>query len=82
MGCLILGAAEVLPYVDRDLKIIAAKVLEKAKQICAAKSVITNRTFHVALAILIRNCPPYAGTPAKLESLILITSMSYRSPKL
>ncbi|KAI3449490.1 hypothetical protein Pfo_006155 [Paulownia fortunei] len=33
------GAAEVLPYVDRDLKIIAARVLEKAKQICTAKSV-------------------------------------------
>ncbi|KAH6766396.1 Adenine nucleotide alpha hydrolases-like superfamily protein [Perilla frutescens var. hirtella] len=33
------GAAEVLPYVERDLKIIAARVVEKAKEICAAKSV-------------------------------------------
>ncbi|KAL1558401.1 universal stress protein PHOS34-like [Salvia divinorum] len=33
------GAAEVLPYVERDLKIIAARVMEKSKEICAAKSV-------------------------------------------
>ncbi|PIM97935.1 hypothetical protein CDL12_29588 [Handroanthus impetiginosus] len=33
------GAAEVLPYVDKDLKLIAARVLEKAKEICTAKSV-------------------------------------------
>ncbi|VFQ78574.1 unnamed protein product [Cuscuta campestris] len=33
------GAAEVLPYVDSDLKRIAARVVEKAKGICASKSV-------------------------------------------
>ncbi|XP_057776585.1 universal stress protein PHOS34-like isoform X2 [Salvia miltiorrhiza] len=33
------GAADVLPYVDMDLKKIAARVIEKAKEICAAKSV-------------------------------------------
>ncbi|EPS66020.1 hypothetical protein M569_08758, partial [Genlisea aurea] len=33
------GTAEVLPIVERDLKRIAAKVLEKAKEICEAKSV-------------------------------------------
>ncbi|CAA0828544.1 Adenine nucleotide alpha hydrolases-like superfamily protein [Striga hermonthica] len=33
------SAAEVLPYVDMDLKKIAARVLEKAKETCAAKSV-------------------------------------------
>ncbi|XAR61331.1 hypothetical protein NMG60_11035006 [Bertholletia excelsa] len=33
------GAADVLPYVDADLKKIAARVVEKAKEICLAKSV-------------------------------------------
>ncbi|TYK18129.1 universal stress protein A-like protein [Cucumis melo var. makuwa] len=33
------GAAEVLPYVDSDLKKIAARVIEKAKEICLARSV-------------------------------------------
>ncbi|CAK9175319.1 unnamed protein product [Ilex paraguariensis] len=33
------GAADVLPYVDSDLKRIAARVIEKAKEICVAKSV-------------------------------------------
>ncbi|KAK9139352.1 hypothetical protein Scep_009033 [Stephania cephalantha] len=33
------GAAEVLPYVDSDLKKIAAGVVEKAKQICSSKQV-------------------------------------------
>ncbi|KDP28148.1 hypothetical protein JCGZ_13919 [Jatropha curcas] len=33
------GAAEVLPYVDSDLKRIAARVIERAKEICASKSV-------------------------------------------
>ncbi|CAH9112557.1 unnamed protein product [Cuscuta europaea] len=33
------GAAEVLPYVDSDLKRIAARVVERAKEICASKSV-------------------------------------------
>ncbi|XP_027117480.1 universal stress protein PHOS34-like [Coffea arabica] len=33
------GAADVLPYVDVDLKKIAARVLESAKEICSAKSV-------------------------------------------
>lgn len=37
----IIGAAEVLPYVERDLKIIASRVMEKSKELCAAKSVIT-----------------------------------------
>ncbi|KAH6827391.1 Adenine nucleotide alpha hydrolases-like superfamily protein [Perilla frutescens var. hirtella] len=32
------GAADVLPYVDMDLKKIAARVMEKAREICAAKS--------------------------------------------
>lgn len=31
----------MLPYVERDLKVIAARVLEKSKQICEAKSVLT-----------------------------------------
>ncbi|KAL2510550.1 Adenine nucleotide alpha hydrolase-like superfamily protein [Abeliophyllum distichum] len=33
------GAADVLPYVDIDLKKIAARVQEKAKETCTAKSV-------------------------------------------
>ncbi|KAL3517445.1 hypothetical protein ACH5RR_020034 [Cinchona calisaya] len=33
------GAADVLPYVDSDLKKIAARVVESAKEICIAKSV-------------------------------------------
>ncbi|XP_052192054.1 universal stress protein PHOS34 [Diospyros lotus] len=33
------GAADVLPYVDSDLKKIAARVIEKAKEICLSKSV-------------------------------------------
>ncbi|KAJ4727675.1 Universal stress protein A [Melia azedarach] len=33
------GAAEVLPYVDADLKKIAARVMEKAKEMCSSKSV-------------------------------------------
>ncbi|KAF7120279.1 hypothetical protein RHSIM_Rhsim13G0011000 [Rhododendron simsii] len=36
------GAADVLPYVEADLKKIASKVLEKAKEICLSKSVILN----------------------------------------
>ncbi|KAG8389483.1 hypothetical protein BUALT_Bualt02G0234100 [Buddleja alternifolia] len=32
-------AADVIPYVDRDLKLIATKVLEKAKEVCTARSV-------------------------------------------
>nr|WEY07704.1 universal stress protein PHOS34-like protein [Agave sisalana] len=33
------GAADVLPYVESDLRKIAARVLEKAKELCAANSV-------------------------------------------
>ncbi|KAI5680439.1 hypothetical protein M9H77_01666 [Catharanthus roseus] len=33
------GAVDVLPYVDSDLKKIAGRVLEKAKEICLSKSV-------------------------------------------
>ncbi|OMO81911.1 Universal stress protein A [Corchorus olitorius] len=33
------GAAEVLPYVDADLRKIAARVVEKAKELCITKSV-------------------------------------------
>ncbi|XVF72616.1 hypothetical protein PTKIN_Ptkin12aG0135000 [Pterospermum kingtungense] len=33
------GAADVLPHVDADLKRIAAKVVEKAKELCLSKSV-------------------------------------------
>ncbi|KAI3460809.1 hypothetical protein Pfo_017472 [Paulownia fortunei] len=33
------GSADVLPYVDMDLRKIAARVLEKAKEICTARSV-------------------------------------------
>ncbi|XP_050235924.1 universal stress protein PHOS34 [Mercurialis annua] len=33
------GAAEVLPYIDSDLRKIAAGVLHKAKDICTSKSV-------------------------------------------
>uniref|UniRef100_A0A5B6YVH7 UspA domain-containing protein n=1 Tax=Davidia involucrata TaxID=16924 RepID=A0A5B6YVH7_DAVIN len=33
------GAAEVFPFVDSDLKKIAARVIEKAKEICISKSV-------------------------------------------
>ncbi|XP_038709894.1 universal stress protein PHOS34-like [Tripterygium wilfordii] len=33
------GAAEVLPLVEADLKKIAARVVEKAKEICISKSV-------------------------------------------
>lgn len=37
--CVWLGTAEVIPYVDADLKHTAAKVVEKAKAICQTKSV-------------------------------------------
>ncbi len=33
------GAADVLPYLDTDLKKIAARVVEKAREICRSKSV-------------------------------------------
>jgi hypothetical protein len=33
------GAAEVLPFVESDLKKIAARVIEKAKGTCTSKSV-------------------------------------------
>ncbi|XVE77630.1 hypothetical protein DITRI_Ditri13aG0078300 [Diplodiscus trichospermus] len=33
------GAADVLPYVDSDLRKIAARVVEKAKEFCLSKSV-------------------------------------------
>ncbi|KAK6239364.1 hypothetical protein QUC31_004833 [Theobroma cacao] len=33
------GAADVLPYVDADLRKIAARVVEKAKELCLGKSV-------------------------------------------
>ncbi|KAE8696971.1 DNA binding protein, putative isoform 1 [Hibiscus syriacus] len=33
------GAADVWPYVDADLKKIAARVVDKAKELCLAKSV-------------------------------------------
>ncbi|XP_075642083.1 universal stress protein PHOS34-like [Castanea sativa] len=33
------GAAEVLPLVDADLKKIAARVVEKARELCSTKSV-------------------------------------------
>ncbi|PIA61429.1 hypothetical protein AQUCO_00300741v1 [Aquilegia coerulea] len=33
------GAAEVIPYVEIDLKKIAARVVEKAKELCTNKSV-------------------------------------------
>lgn len=35
----VLGTAEVVPYVDADLKHTAAKVVEKAKAICQSRSV-------------------------------------------
>ncbi|XP_043711101.1 universal stress protein PHOS34-like [Telopea speciosissima] len=34
-----LGAADVLPIVETDLKMIAARVIEKVKEICSSKSV-------------------------------------------
>lgn len=36
----IVGAAEVLPLVEADLKKIAARVVEKAKEICISKLVL------------------------------------------
>lgn len=36
----IAGAADVLPYVESDLRKIALNVLERAKEICGAHSVI------------------------------------------
>ncbi|XP_062088514.1 universal stress protein PHOS34-like isoform X1 [Humulus lupulus] len=33
------GVAEVLPFVDSDLRRIAARVIEKAKEVCASKGV-------------------------------------------
>ncbi|KAL6499479.1 hypothetical protein OROGR_027389 [Orobanche gracilis] len=40
------GTADVIPYVDADLKKIAARVLDKAKDTCTAKSV-NDVTFEV-----------------------------------
>ncbi|KAH7544018.1 hypothetical protein JRO89_XS15G0086900 [Xanthoceras sorbifolium] len=37
---LIAGATEVLPYVESDLKRTAARVVERAKEICTRKLVI------------------------------------------
>ena len=34
-----LGAADVYPFVDTDLKKIAARVVERAKELCHSKSV-------------------------------------------
>lgn len=39
MNLLIAGLIDVLPTVDTDLKKIAARVLGKAKEVCASKSV-------------------------------------------
>ncbi|KAL4383314.1 hypothetical protein GQ457_15G021730 [Hibiscus cannabinus] len=33
------GAAEVMPYVDSDLRKIAARVVDKARELCLSKSV-------------------------------------------
>ncbi|GAB4829877.1 hypothetical protein Ancab_019523 [Ancistrocladus abbreviatus] len=33
------GAVEVMPYVETDLKRVAARVVEKAKELCLSKSV-------------------------------------------
>lgn len=43
----ILGAADALLHVDIDLKKIAARVLERAKEICTAKSVIELRIIYL-----------------------------------
>nr|POE73344.1 hypothetical protein CFP56_40669 [Quercus suber] len=37
-----LGAAEVLPLVDADLKKIAAPVVEKARELCSTKLVVAS----------------------------------------
>ena len=34
------GGVDVLPYVESDLKRIAARVIEKAKELCTANSVV------------------------------------------
>jgi len=39
------GAAEILPIVDSDLRKIAARVVDSAKQLCIEKSVISFLTF-------------------------------------
>ncbi|CAI0440437.1 unnamed protein product [Linum tenue] len=41
------GAAEVLPYVDSDLKKIAARVVDKAKQICNDHKSVKEAVFEV-----------------------------------
>ena len=45
---IIVGAADVLPYVDADLKKIAARVVEKAKELCLSKSV-----FMIIVALMV-----------------------------
>lgn len=34
-----IGAADVLPFVEADLKKIAARIIEKAKEFCTSRSV-------------------------------------------
>lgn len=40
----VVGAADVLPIVDKDLKRIAARVIENAKELCIRKSVFNFST--------------------------------------
>lgn len=41
----------MLPYVDIDLKKIAARVLERAKETCTAKSVLNFNFFYFLFVI-------------------------------
>lgn len=41
------GTAEVVPYVEADLKKIAGRVLEKAKEICSSSKLVNDVTLEV-----------------------------------
>ncbi|CAI0378468.1 unnamed protein product [Linum tenue] len=47
------GAAEVLPYVDSDLKKIVARVVDKAKQICNDHKSVKEAVFEVVEGMLL-----------------------------
>ncbi|KAI4351393.1 hypothetical protein L6164_005762 [Bauhinia variegata] len=52
VGLIGLGVAQVLPIVDADLKRIASKVTEKAKEFCTTKSVIITFSCSILLCHL------------------------------
>lgn len=66
----LVGSADVLPFVEADLKRIASRVLEKAKEICCSKSVRPDRLWTQMVASLFpgsveAEISRFAGVPAR-----------------